>query len=337
MSEQESAPQGSSASQDNPLGGEAATEGAGLFAAEVPMDDPAAGGAQPDNLTYVEAPEGAESTSEEQTSAEGEPASQEEPATPNAESDESARHWQSQYDQLKNEYDQIADVAPIARYIQDDPELLNKVHEHITGQQQPQQGQPTPQSGQAQPQGLQPPERPEKPERPKDYSRFEALNDPDSESAQYEEQMARYQEEMLSYFEQKDQYRESQLQQEQAQIKQQRQAQARMAQMQQELTTQHGLDEAEVQDFFQFMQSPQSLTTENLVKLYRAQKAPSPEEQERIRQARENQARAEKRAQLETPAAATPGQSDQVSAEPGDEGQIFGQSLVQHDQSVDVL
>jgi hypothetical protein len=303
------------------------------------MDDPVTGGAQPDNLTFMEAPEGAESTTEEQTSAEGEAASQDEPATPNDESDDSARYWQSQYDKLKNEHEQIADVAPIARYIQEDPELLSKVHEHITGQQQGQQGQPTPQSGQTAPQGTQPPERPEKPERPKDYSRFEALNDPDSESAQYEEQMARYQEEMLSYFEQKDQYREAQLQQEQAQIQQQRQAQVRMAQMQQELTQQHGLTEEEVQEFFQFMNSPQSLRTENLVKLYRAQRAPSPEEQERIRRAQENQARAEKRAQLETPAAATPGQTDpsQASAESGDEGQIFGQSLVQSDQSVDVL
>lgn len=77
-------------------------------------------------------------------------------------------------EKLEGENKDLNDVKPIARYINQNPELLKFVDQYMKGQQLPAV------------QLNSPPEKPKSPERPANFSMDEAINDPDSDSAKFQ-------------------------------------------------------------------------------------------------------------------------------------------------------
>jgi hypothetical protein len=211
----------------------------------------------------IEVPEG--DTSAEDTDQDAPKTGEPKPAK---EDETRFQYWQSQADQYKRQlelerqqYQEQAAYAPIAKYLQENPQLLNVLERELQSghpaQEAPAQGQ------QAQQTSL---ERPEKPLKPRNYDPNET--DPESESYKYRLSMAEYNDNLLEYMVARDEHRESQMA-EQRRIAEQEQAkQTQMSQLAQTLKVEHGFDDYKAQDFMRTMMDPSSVTLENLIALY---------------------------------------------------------------------
>lgn len=168
-----------------------------------------------------------------------------------------AKYHQSRADKLEAKLKELEaqlgnnPLEPIVNEIASNPEALKAALNAVQPQQQP---------------GLQ---KPEKPKKPANYSRYEALNDPNSESAKYEEQLMEYQARLAEYYEERDRLREEEKQRiamQQQQLLQQQQA---VALLQQQVQAEHGMSAGEAAEFIQFLSSPESLDIQNLVRYYK--------------------------------------------------------------------
>ena len=127
------------------------------------------------------------------------------------------------------------------------------------------------------------PAPPEKPGKPRNFSRQEAYEDSNSESAKYLDEVDEWRDNMEEYRNLKDDY-EASIMQEQIYYQQEQRAQAervRQAQMQQAqqmnevsnlVQGHYGMSPEDTQDFIRTMSNPSSITVDNLVQLYRLQK-----------------------------------------------------------------
>ena len=170
------------------------------------------------------------------------------------------QYWQSEADKAKNEN--------------------AKLKEQLNQQPQPQQAQPAP--AEQKPVEEFPP-APEKPQAPVGFNRAEANEDPNSASAQYLNQLDNWRDDIIQYNSLKNEYQTAlvseQLQkQESARQDEIKRAQAYQQQQQQvnevhqRVQGEFGLSTEEATEFVQTMSSPESLTMDNLVQLYRMQK-----------------------------------------------------------------
>lgn len=125
------------------------------------------------------------------------------------------------------------------------------------------------------------PDPPTAPKPPAGYNYEEALSNPQSPSAQYVNEYQTWQNNMFEYNNLKTQYLEAVMQEkfealdkEKADFEQRKQQEQAYNQqimsVKDEVMTKYGADEAHALDFIQKMSSPESLTVENLYKLYQA-------------------------------------------------------------------
>jgi hypothetical protein len=165
------------------------------------------------------------------------------------------QYWQSQADKLKSEN--------------------AKLKESMTQQTQA----PIQPQAPAQEQVEQFPAPPEKPQRPRNFSREDAYADPNSESARYLDEHDQWRDNMTEYNTLKTQYDNALLQErfdniEQERVNNAKRAEAYRVQQQQTnevkdyVTGHYGFSQEQANDFVQKMSNPESLTVDNLVKLY---------------------------------------------------------------------
>lgn len=171
------------------------------------------------------------------------------------------QYWQSEADKVKNENNQLkAQMQQMA---------------------QAQQVQKAPVQNEPEVQEFPPP--PEKPKAPAGFNRSEALEDPNSASAQYLSELDNWRDDIIQYNGLKSEYQTALLneqfqKQEQIRVNDIKRAQAYQQQQRQvsdirnRVQGEFGFSNEEATDFIQKMSNPNSLTMDNLVQLYRMQK-----------------------------------------------------------------
>jgi len=170
------------------------------------------------------------------------------------------QYWQSEADKAKNEN--------------------AKLKEQLNQQPQPQQAQPAP-AEQKPVEEFPPP--PKKPETPLGFNRAEAMEDPNSASAQYLNKLENWRDDIIQYNSLKSEYNtalvnEKLERQEEIRVNNIKRAQARQHQNNQlrgiheRVQGEFGLTPQEANEFVNTMSKPDSLTMDNLVQLYRMQK-----------------------------------------------------------------
>tara|TARA_R100001510_G_C7644264_1_gene201735 strand:- start:831 stop:1772 length:942 start_codon:yes stop_codon:yes gene_type:complete len=195
-------------------------------------------------------------------------------------------YWQSKYDQKASEYNKLQEemgqyekVAPIANYIQENPDILKGVAKSLSGD--------TPSVADTNEQ-MASPKKPERPAKPVNYDSSEAYMDVDSASYKYREAMDNYRDEMIDYSEQAEQFRLREIEARENQIRQAQQqyeAQKQSDGMRNELMGKYGYTPDKAQEFMQYYSSPESLTLDNLVRLDKMRSAPSQAEVEQRQKA----------------------------------------------------
>ena len=213
-------------------------------------------------------------TSEEQpqvtTEIAGTPAIQETPTgdganlniekTQNENDERRFQYWQSEADKAKNENAQLK--------------------AQVQQMNQPQQAQPAPV---VEKNVEEFPPAPIKPTAPLGFNRAEAMEDPNSASAQYLNQIDGWRDDIVEYNALKTEYQtalvqerlDTQENQRVEEIKRQeayQKQQAQMTNIYQRVQGEHGLNAEEASEFMQTMSQPESLSMDNLVQLYRMQK-----------------------------------------------------------------
>jgi len=191
---------------------------------------------------------------------------QEEPSVnvqPQGENDEVRyQYWQSQADKLKNERDQ-----------------LQTQFNNLATQQAP---QPQQQVEEAEPE-IELPAPPEKPQRPYNFTMDEAMTDPQSESAKFVQQEQAWRDEMDEYKNLQFEYQMAMMQDERDKLQQERQtdiqrreaeqAQAeQMQNIQSQVMNQFKVDATTAEDFVRVMSDPNSISLDNLWRLYSTDK-----------------------------------------------------------------
>tara|TARA_R110002012_G_scaffold312393_1_gene523064 strand:- start:3778 stop:4719 length:942 start_codon:yes stop_codon:yes gene_type:complete len=195
-------------------------------------------------------------------------------------------YWQSKYDQKASDYNKLQEemgqyekVAPIANYIQENPDILKGVAKSLSGD--------TPSVADTNEQ-MASPKKPERPAKPVNYDSSEAYMDVDSASFKYRESVDKYRDEMIDYSEQAEQFRVREMEARENQIRQAQQqyeAQKQSDGMRNELMGKYGYTPDKAQQFMQYYSSPDSLTLDNLVRLDKMRSAPSQAEVEQRQKA----------------------------------------------------
>ena len=174
------------------------------------------------------------------------------------------QYWQSEADKQKFENQKLQEQNAALQ------------QQMVQAQQQPQQA-----PAQAPVEEEFPP-APEKPKKPAYFSREEAYSDPKSDSAAYLDSVEEWRDTMTQYSSLRSQYDIAKMQEKQDAVERQRQAQIKeqqaYAQQQKQLSdtkqwlaNQHGIQGEEADKFISHMSSPESMTMDNLVQLWRIQ------------------------------------------------------------------
>ena len=174
------------------------------------------------------------------------------------------QYWQSQAAKANAQVKELQQYMPYIDYIKQNPQVLAQ-------QQQPA----------AQPQEEQFPKAPEKPRKPRNFSREDALSDNNSESARYLDEMDEWQDKMTEYNQLQVEYtnkkmQESiqQMQEREQRVREAQQAEAakqqQISEISEYVTANHGLTPEQTQKFIKDMSSPESVSMDNLVKLWLA-------------------------------------------------------------------
>ncbi len=171
-------------------------------------------------------------------------------------------YWQAKHDKLQKEMEAIKtkadinqDYAPIAEYLYQNPQALLKLQEQLQ-ESAPKSNAP------------QMPTAPEKPERPVNYSRYEAMQDPESASAKYDSALMNYNSDMLDYMNAKQLYNEK-MQYEQMQQIAEKERLARKQEAFKAEVLSNGLRVEEFNDFVKKLQSEESMSPKNLIAYYK--------------------------------------------------------------------
>lgn len=242
---------------------------------------------------------------------EGETQVAEATTTDDTQGDEQSRfeYWQSRYDKKASEHDALSkrleeynNIAPIAEYIQGNPEVLKSVARSLSGDNP---------SVPSQEKSNEAPQRPQRPTKPNSYDANEAVMDSDSESYKYRVAMDDYREGIVDYQEAMEVSRYNAMKAQEQQVAQQRMAYERQQAevgMAEQLQNQYGYSPEKASEFMKYYSTPESITLDNLVSLDRLRQAPSQQEvatQQKV-QAMQN---SQKRMQVPTPTAVQTGQA----------------------------
>ena len=181
------------------------------------------------------------------------------------------QYWQSEADKAKNENEQLKKTV----------EILQQTI------QKPAESQPEEISSEPEIEPFR--DAPQKPNKPAGFNRAEAIDDPNSASAQYLDAMDAYRDEMDIYNADKLEYESNLINIEREALieEQKRQKEAFEAEQRnqeqvnnitQQLRSQYNANDDEVNDFIQKMSDPESLNIDNLWRLYQMDKGKVPEQ-----------------------------------------------------------
>jgi len=220
------------------------------------------------------------------------------------------QYWQSRYDQKASEFDTMSQklneyekIAPIAEYIQSNPDVLKNVASSLSGD--------TPQVP-SQEKSVELPQKPTRPTKPTNYDATESVMDADSDSYKYRVAMEDFRDGMIDYQEQREAVAMNQLQAKEAEIaKRQSEYQAEQSRnaMLGQLTAEYGYTPEKAQAFVEYYSSPDSITLDNLVNLDKLRSAPSQQEVA-TRQKAQTMASRSEMAKVPTPAGIASGQAE---------------------------
>ena len=234
------------------------------------------------------------------------------------------QYWQSRYDQKASEFDEMSkklnefeNIAPIAEYIQSNPDVLKNVASSLSGDT------PTVPS---QEKSMELPQKPTRPTKPTNYDATEAVMDADSDSYKYRVSMEDFRDSMIDYQEQREVVAMEQLKAKETEIAQRQaeyQAEQNKNAMLGQLVNDYGYTPDKAQDFVQYYSSPESITLDNLVNLDKMRSAPSQQEVA-TRQKAQSMASRSEMAKVPTPAGIASGQAEPEYSEED----LFNMSLM---------
>ena len=175
------------------------------------------------------------------------------------------QYWQSEADKYKNELEKYKGME-------------QQINQMMAAQQQAPAQQAAP--PEAPPEEFPPP--PIRPDRPRDYNREDAFTDPSSNSARYQDELEQWRDDMDEYNQYKSDYQSAVVQErldmyEQNRVEEIQRNEAAQKQAEQrqgiynEITSKHGMNDSEANDFIAKMSDPSSINIDNLVQLYRMQ------------------------------------------------------------------
>lgn len=181
------------------------------------------------------------------------------------------QYWQSEADKAKNENEQLKKTV----------EILQQTI------QKPAESQPEEISSEPEIEPFR--DAPQKPNKPAGFNRAEAIDDPNSASAQYLDAMDSYRDEMDIYNADKLEYesnlinieREALIEEQKRQkdaFEAEQRNQEQVNNITQQLRSQYNANDEEVNDFIQKMSDPESLNIDNLWRLYQMDKGKVPEQ-----------------------------------------------------------
>lgn len=203
--------------------------------------------------------------------------------------DQSFQYWQSQADkrakeleEVKSRYSDLEDIAPIARYIRENPQVLNSVESSLSV------NKPGETLQQENSQELA--KKPEKPSKPANYDPIEATSDIESDSFKYRESMETYRDAMMDFYETREQSRDIEVQRQQEQVAQQNY----MENVRSQLTNVYGFGEKESESFIKDMSRPESLSLENLVTVWKLKNKPTEQQIKAPKKVQQMRSQAEK-------------------------------------------
>ena len=184
------------------------------------------------------------------------------------------QYWQSEADKVKNENDRLKQTVEILQDTLKNPNLSQ-------AEVQSEELEPEPEPFR---------DSPEKPQRPAGFNRAEAIDDPNSASAQYLDSIDQYRDSMDTWNSERVEHEANLLRQEresmmESQRKQQEAYEAEQSNAEQmstisnQLKQNYNANDDEIQDFVQKMSSPESLSVENLWKLYKMEQGQVPAQQ----------------------------------------------------------
>ena len=182
------------------------------------------------------------------------------------------QYWQSEADKAKNENDQLKQTVGI---------LQDTIAKGSANVQPEEPSVPEPEPFRS---------APEKPVRPTGFNRAEAIDDPNSASAQYLDAMDSYRDSMDTYNADKLEYESDLLRQEREAVAEQQKQQQEAYQAEQrnkeqmdtiagELRNKYNANDTEINEFIQKMSDPESLNVDNLWRLYQMDKGQVPQQQ----------------------------------------------------------
>lgn len=181
------------------------------------------------------------------------------------------QYWQSEADKAKNENEQLKKTV----------EILQQTI------QKPAETQPEVESSEPEIEPFR--DAPQRPSKPAGFNRAEAIDDPNSASAQYLDAMDSYRDDMDIYNADKLEYEanllhierealmEEQTRQKEA-FEAEKRNQEQVNNITEQLRSQYNANDEEVNDFIQKMSDPESLNIDNLWRLYQMDKGKVPEQ-----------------------------------------------------------
>ena len=180
------------------------------------------------------------------------------------------QYWQSEADKRNNELGEMKQTNEM---------LQKQVNTLIERTEAPRQGQPSEAEEQ-----FEFPDPPSRPQKPHGFSRAEAYEDSSSESARYLDANESWRDDMDEYNRLRGEYDRELLAAERqnfideqnhqrAAYQQRAQEQQQVSSIREQLKTKFNANDATVDDFMKIMSSPESLTVENLWKVYSLNKA----------------------------------------------------------------
>ena len=232
-------------------------------------------------------------------------------------------YWQSQAQKANNQLQQMQQQwGPTMQYIQQNPQVIGNMqtaHAGVPVSEEPAQDESFP-------------EPPERPTKPRGYSRSEALEDPQSDSARYLDELDGWREDMDEYNSLRADYNsalvtekmesmEAEKAKQMEALKRDAAARKQNAEINQHVQAQYQMNDVEAREFIEWGNRPDNLTMDNLVQLYRFQKGQGTVEQKgQVAPPSQDFQQVQRTAEVRTPMGVVSGQSSapEPPKKPGD-------------------
>lgn len=166
-------------------------------------------------------------------------------------------HWHSlaekrnnQIRELEKKLSEYEAVVPIAEYLKQNPQALDKIEEYAKGTSQPNQKLP---------------EKPTRPSKPKDFSYLEAEENPGSASGKYLQELEQYQDALADYYAHRDEMRENKVERIYREVDQRTTQQKLHQQYMEKLQKDYGFSAEKASAFVIEMDKPGSINLDFLV------------------------------------------------------------------------